>query len=105
MNPKKQRKRKRYIVYVQAGDSLLPCRLATRQETGLGPELSWKRGLLVPAVNAEPHVFAGERSARRVTMKTIAARRRLCGSMVDQHPKLQPLLNTSGVFSIKTVKQ
>jgi len=99
--------KQRYVVTKDGVD----CGFATAVELGLGHELlsghvvrstlMGKRGVLVKKPN-NPYDFATEKSAQKYI--TIAERcaNKFRGTMVDEMPKLQPLIER-GVFAVRTM--
>lgn len=86
------------------GTHVLECRLAKPSETGLGTNVTYKTGLLVPLPAGTPtdQTFATEAHADRYINKTKEAIALLRGSMVEEHPRLRLLL-TPGAFGLRTI--
>jgi hypothetical protein len=96
-------KRKPVLLYIATRDSI-DCRVAHATDLGLGRNLCLKRGLLVPVTNGEsPKVYRSFREMGRMMHRTQEAYATLKGTLVDQHPRLKPLLDVTSAFKFRTV--
>lgn len=67
----------------------------------IGTKLCLKRGLLVPGW--KPKLFTTEREMKRVMAHTTTAYNTLKGTLIDEHPQLQPLLRSPLDFGHRKV--
>lgn len=100
MTTENKKKRKPRVLYIAIRDGHA-CGRMMAKDLGLGPALCKKRGLLVPS--DKPVLFTSFFEMNRMMTRTQQAWAKLKGSMVDQHPRLRPLLSTSSAFTFKKV--
>lgn len=100
MNPAEPKKRKPRVLYIAIRDGH-ECGVLHQKDLALGPALCKKRGLLVPSET--PVLFTSFAEMNRMMKRTQEAWAMLNRSMVDQHPRLRPLLGTSSAFTFKKV--
>jgi len=97
--PKKERRP--VILYIATRDGQ-DCGIAHANEIGLGKALCRKRGLLVPKPHC-PKTFRSFREMARLMQRTQEAFAKLKGSLVDELPRLRPLLDSTSSFKFRKV--
>lgn len=96
-----RKERRPVILYIATRDGQ-DCGIAHANELGLGKALCRQRGLLVPKPHC-PKPFRSFRELARLMLRTQEAFAKLKGSLVDELPKLRPLLGSTSAFKFRKV--